>query len=834
MTANGLSPAILSFIDHGAYPESEAISSTHLESSNLASILEALQKEQNSAKEEIRSLSKAAAPDIDTWISRAKALQADILRSRDVAREIVAEHEQGRALKAEVEDYGQKVDLLEKEAHFNEGLTATLEQVREVNVLLERTQDAAVKGDVGPALQALADAEASLAALDSVQGSRAYDVLQERASELKANIVETTTEFWNAIIQINHDEKTVRVHRHGFKAAVPGAAVPEIGQAAIVVAAKGLGVFDSLVQKLSRDVDKTILRPRMVRDEDGLVAKISLFRHGAGLSAAGKQDDNSNQSLFADLSTILDFLADKLPRSIAVALSSSLIPALATRLEEQYLDACIPLHISEVSSFRHTLHSVEELADQVDEFGWHGSKTLHEWVQDAPRIWLTKRREAMLGDVRDLVFAGLSERKIVERVETRLMTKEDSAMVGGGGGREDDWDTAWDEPEQEATSSKADEDEDASAWDAGDDDPLKEDENTGGEGADDAWGWGDAEEDASSAQPPSPTATKKSQPSLSAKTNGDQPSTKHEMTLRETFTVTSIPDGILSIIQTIISDAQTLARPDFASSPISPAATALYTLPTLALAIYRATAPTAYSKVNGLGNMLIYNDASRLADFLRSWQADQSPGSRLRLDNDVASLEQFAKRAYGSEMDSQRTILGDLLDGAQGFSNCTTQPFKRECEGAVESVVERLRDVYGMWKGVLSEGALLQSLGSLLGTVAGKMITDIQDLGDISEADSQQLKALCDKVSVAKQLFTQQREDGGEAQDMTFIYCPTWLKFQYLAEVLEASLADIRWMWKEGELSLEFEAEEVVELLEALFAESELRRQAVREVRRGR
>jgi centromere/kinetochore protein ZW10 len=69
---------------------------------------------------------------------------------------------------------------------------------------------------------------------------------------------------------------------------------------------------------------------------------------------------------------------------------------------------------------------------------------------------------------------------------------------------------------------------------------------------------------------------------------------------------------------------------------------------------------------------------------------------------------------------------------------------------------------------------------------------------------------------------------------MTFIYCPTWLKFQYLAEILESSLADIKWMWKEGELSLEFAAEEVVELVEALFAESELRRGAVRDIRRGR
>ena len=236
--------------------------------------------------------------------------------------------------------------------------------------------------------------------------------------------------------------------------------------------------------------------------------------------------------------------------------------------------------------------------------------------------------------------------------------------------------------------------------------------------------------------------------------------------------------------------------------------------------------------------MLIYNDASRLADQLREWQSSAPPGSRLKVDNDVNALQTFAKRAYTSEMDSQRTILRDLLDGAQGFGNCGQQPFKRECENAVESVVARLRDVHALWKPILSQGALLQSLGSLLSTVTSKMITEIEEISDIGEAESLQLKSLCDKISTLKDIFTQspssEVEEGQEGQDMTFIYCPTWLKFLYLAEILESSLADIRWMWTEGELRLEFGSEEVVELVEALFAESELRRQAVREIRRGR
>lgn len=232
--------------------------------------------------------------------------------------------------------------------------------------------------------------------------------------------------------------------------------------------------------------------------------------------------------------------------------------------------------------------------------------------------------------------------------------------------------------------------------------------------------------------------------------------------------------------------------------------------------------------------MLIYNDASRLSDQLRAWQATKPPASRLRLDNDAKALDNTAKRAYGAEMESQRTILRDLLDGAQGFTNCTAEPFKSECIDAIDQTIHRLHEVHRQLQPVLAQSALRQSLGSLLSTATAKIITDIEDLSDIGDADSRQLKALLDRITELKSLFAQQDTNTGETSDMTFIYCPNWLKFQYLAEILESSLADIKYLWKEGELSLEFDAEEVVDLIEALFADSDLRRKAVADIRRGR
>ncbi|KAK4546213.1 hypothetical protein LTR36_002350 [Oleoguttula mirabilis] len=850
-TADPIPPAILQYISHNTYPDSESVFSSTLTTPSISTLLQELHAAQDDVKNDIRTLSKATAPDIDTWISRAQALQADILHSRDTARAIVAEHEEGRQLKVQVEDAASKVALLEREVGFEETLSGTLEHIRYANGVLDAVQDEAVKGNVEAALERLETAQESIDGLDDVRETRACGLLQGRVKQLRDSLAETATEFWNALLDVRVEEKIVAVKRGGgLSSYVPDAAADllETDLEDLVMAAQVLGIFDGLVLTLSRDVERAVVRPRLLVDEDGQVVKV-IF-NAAELSCAGKSDDTSLAALLKDLETIVTFLATHLPASISLPLSDLLIPALSTRLEDHWLEPAVPLDISEMPAFQDTLARVQHLADHIDKCSLRGTKHLHDWVEGAPRTWLTKRREAVLGEVRNLVFAGLGETEVVERVETRMVAREDHAALGGGAieeGGEEEWDSAWEEPAEEekeipvegrhgssivAAADGAEEDDESSAWDTNDPDDKPANEAAGDEeGEGDAWGWGDDEKAAAS-----PVATKPTSQSSSAKPNGTTPTptptkpAEREMTLRETFTVTAIPSGILTIIQTLIADAQTLAGSAYASSPIAPAATGLYTLPTLALAIYRATALTAYTtKLAATGNMLIYNDASHLSSLLRDWQNGEPEKSRLRLDGDVKALETFAKRAYSAEMESQRTILKDLLDGAGGFGNVTKPPFKAECESAVEQTVDRLREVGKLWKGVLSDGALLQSLGSLLATVTGKMIAEIVDLGDIGEEDSHQLRKLMDVVSAAKDLFVQQ----GGGQDMTFIYCPNWLKFQYLAEILESSLADIRYLWSEGELSLEFEAEEVVELIEGLFAESEMRRRAIGEVRRG-
>lgn len=69
--------------------------------------------------------------------------------------------------------------------------------------------------------------------------------------------------------------------------------------------------------------------------------------------------------------------------------------------------------------------------------------------------------------------------------------------------------------------------------------------------------------------------------------------------------------------------------------------------------------------------MYLYNDAmwlaERLRDFVTSWNLREDLSTRaygmVKLDSEIKVLESFGKRAYTNELNSQRTIINDLLNG---------------------------------------------------------------------------------------------------------------------------------------------------------------------------
>jgi centromere/kinetochore protein ZW10 len=760
----------------------------------------------------------------------------------------VKQAEEGKTTTAKVQDAASKVGLLQTEIAYNENLARVIEQLRDISMVLDSAQEAAVHGHVMHALERLVDADGAFKTLGSFETTRAVSVLRTKEDHLKKAIVENVTESWNGLIAVDNTN-----HRISLRETIERDALVDINT--VVTALDRLNLLDGVIARFCRDLDRVILSSRFVTGTDKVVTAFEI--NGDDIQLAGRVNDDSVKQALQDIQSIAEYLSTRLPPSVTVPLSSKLVPVIASRLINNLLLPAVPTSTNGVHAFQETLSYVLGLVEHLDELGWSGQSRLTEWVDGSAEIWLAKQKEAAVSKVQTLFPKRVAEKKFVERVETQVVTKGD-ALHAGHDEQEDDWGADWDEeksaPKSEERIPEVAEEEDMSAWGEEEDEmPIEEKSQSVAEAEkptdnDDTDDWGadwDEDNESKSAAPPQTQVKPSATPKSNGKSAAPKPPKEQEVTLRETYTVTAMPDSIIELILQVIADVEALNTPELVKSAIAPASGGLFAIPSLLLAMYRATAAIHYAQ-DTAGNMLIYNDCQRLSDRLRNLLQEQTekdsasslpqhlqPSFRLRpnLEADIKAIDGFGKRAYGREMESQRQIIRDHLEDAQGFQGCTNVPFATVCDDAIATTIDRVGDVKRQWQNVLSHSALMQSLGSLVSTALTKIVNDVEDMADIAEDESKKLHSYCTSLSTLSQHF-QTTDGNGEVRDMASIYTPNWFKFQYLAEILDSSLADIKYFWTNGELKLEMEAEEVVGLIEALFAPSDHRRRAIAEIRR--
>jgi protein transport protein DSL1/ZW10 len=224
-----------------------------------------------------------------------------------------------------------------------------------------------------------------------------------------------------------------------------------------------------------------------------------------------------------------------------------------------------------MDDFQHIIAAVRLFCDKLGSFKFTGFDELLEWVDNIPKVWLSKCRESALDSIRSKLTQGLGDPMEVERIETQTVSKSEGKELAANGitspGVDDGWDAAWSDGEVEADAKdgmpEQNADDGADAWGWGDDDEQPEQEPekqklpaSGEVAADnddddsaDAWGWGD---DETNAQPdPAPT------PDRTAASNAHSSKTK-ELTMKETYHISSMPEPVLTLISTILEDGALL------------------------------------------------------------------------------------------------------------------------------------------------------------------------------------------------------------------------------------------------------------------------------------
>jgi protein transport protein DSL1/ZW10 len=264
----------------------------------------------------------------------------------------------------------------------------------------------------------------------------------------------------------------------------------------------------------------------------------------------------------------MGFLAKRLPEELLQPLCVVMMPDLIPRLKIAWLDSIVPASLKEIDKFQEVLEAVRAFCHSLQSMNYSGFDELQDWVDSAPNVWLTKCRETALDTVRTKLAQGLGSRKEVERVETQTVSKSEGAELAANipprSADDDDWGAAWDDGGEgekdpahtgQATtagaSSTSNEEDGADAWGWGEDaeangqpeessaaptsKPTAEDD--GG----DAWGWGDEDSSEQPTREPVPPQTVSSQ-------------NTRELTMRETYKISSMPEPVLALISAILED----------------------------------------------------------------------------------------------------------------------------------------------------------------------------------------------------------------------------------------------------------------------------------------
>ncbi|KAG0638182.1 hypothetical protein HOY80DRAFT_968902 [Tuber brumale] len=837
-----LADAVLSSVLDGSYPDSDDVAGAVLEASALPEIITSLQKARESLYDEVRTVSRESGPEIDSWISQARRLHKDIESSKTKADEIIQLAEQEKRLNLELEDSIMQARLLISEINFNEALTEILSRLQLIDLTLYQVKHLLNTGELCQAIETLDNVEVALEKLPVSGETIVISLMKEKAKGLRSMLTNKIEDCWKYLLKINPGKGEISIDRD---AAGSGPPVENV-----IEALKKLDLLNGKIDHLHHQIDTLLVAPRF----DSLKGSAPTFSVGGNiLRMGGNTNDLSATRMFNDLRQMIIFFNRNLPSGITLVFSRIFIANLTTRLMSS-LSSSVPSSLDDLPKFEALLKETREFENFLHQISWTKETELREWTERAPKVWLSKRKETSLDRARQILSRGTSAVKVVERTETQEMKVTSSTERRKSvGAPMDVWndDCGWGDEDTPVDTAAAAEslqididDDDASGWGLDEDidiedEEQKEDEKpsqpvdapTEEDGLDNLdWGeWGEDDPgiEAQELMTASDTApAKKPTESKSA----IMPSSYHsrDITLRESYTITSIPDAIMEIIVRVVDEVKRLST--MPPSAVTPAASGMLSIPSLVLAAYRALAPTSYS-TNISSNMYVYNDCVRIAQQLQGLEVTVElihPNNNW--DTDINLIQSFGKHHYSKEIGLQRTILCDFLDGAQGFVGCTNFPQSADCQTAISSVVARIKEIHTSWSQVLSPSVLFQSVGLLLNTVVTKLINDIEDIPDIPAADSEKICTFFEEISTLESLFPS--APGGAGVSTTGFHCKNWLKFRFLQQILDSRIADILYMLREGHLE-GFETEELVDLVKALFADNDNRKKCIDEIRSG-
>ncbi|EKM50623.1 uncharacterized protein PHACADRAFT_213522 [Phanerochaete carnosa HHB-10118-sp] len=438
-----------------------------------------------------------------------------------------------------------------------------------------------------------------------------------------------------------------------------------------------------------------------------------------------------------------------------------------------------------------------------------------------------------------------------------------TAVDEDGWGLDDDMDIDLDAPAEPSQpsptapeTSEAQDDEDADgAW------GLDDENSTDSSAWDDPWGNG-AEPEVKPPPPKAPkAATKLEKLSQKGKTKEATPASPPPVPVsapspkatplaappkpaapaaqpveRETYLVSGRVRELLWLVDEVLSEAAELTasgvlHANACSSTAQVGGITSQTAP-MVLDLYRGLYPVvgasrlaAPKHAMGFSNDCFWLAAEVVRLLARS---DLHPNTRSKLEEAQRRSKTLADCWYDETIGRQIDSINSTLDKAEGFVGTNHQARFDECEEAVSQVLQNVRKFAQHTKNVLVKSKYYEAIGAIVDAALARILQDILALPDITEVESHKLNELCLIFNALEGLFV---EDPSQPS-FVVAYVPSWLKFSYLSELMEASMSDISYLFEEGAL-VDFDIGELVSLVRALFADTPLRANTINRLMQG-
>ncbi|KAI8456929.1 hypothetical protein BY996DRAFT_4610711 [Phakopsora pachyrhizi] len=361
---------------------------------------------------------------------------------------------------------------------------------------------------------------------------------------------------------------------------------------------------------------------------------------------------------------------------------------------------------------------------------------------------------------------------------------------------------------------------------------------------DEAWGWNDelsSSEKQSLTLPPKIDETQIPVQTFNEEnkfTKGKgQSSFKNIVRIEDRFTISKLAQLVVNLVKDIIEDAKVISDPNFSSNCLTDSYRGLMRIVIDLGDLFRVVMPIAHSNLLDSVPSLSFqfaNDCDWLSkEFIGLMEREKEECQKVvkvvedQIEILSKDLKLLATQTRQKQLVLQRNILMECLDELEsygGFFETSKEENYLRCQRTFKQMVHLLDRLSQSIKIIVIKEDYFKLVGDLIGCILIRILNEVENQDDISEKDSISLNKLLNslKEDLSKFFFTDGDGEGEEKVYEISRYVNCWFKFNFLSELLEASMADIMWMEEEG-LLIDFDKDEIIKLIKSLFSDSELR-----------